>query len=100
MEHVQMRAPSRIIILLSRIVAAVILFSALSLLFGFAGSFRFSPDSSGVASFKDRALHKSVPGIKVSISVLGSGESRQSFGEDLARQNIQTIWPSIENDTE
>jgi hypothetical protein len=36
----------------------------------------------------------------VSISVLGSEESRQSFGEDLARQNIQPIWLSIQNDTE
>jgi hypothetical protein len=36
----------------------------------------------------------------VSISVLGSDESRQSFGEDLARQNIQPIWLSIENDTD
>ena len=75
------------------------MFSALTLLFGFAGSFRFGPDLGG-ASFKDRALHKTAPGIKVSISVLGPDESRQSFGEDLARQNIQPIWLSIQNDTE
>src|SRR6516162_1701844 len=96
----KMRAPSRIIIILSRIVAAAIVLSALTLLFGFVGSFRFNPDSNGEASFKTRALHKSAPGIKVSISTLGSDESRQSFGEDLARQNIQPIWLSIQNDTE
>jgi hypothetical protein len=81
-------------------VAVAIMLLALTLLAGFVGSFDFSPDSSGDAGFKARAQRKSVPGIEVSISALGSAESRQSFGEDLARQNIQPVWISIDNETE
>jgi hypothetical protein len=81
-------------------VAGTILFLVLALLVGFFDSFRFSPDPGRDANFKARAQHKSVPGIKVSISALGPAESRQSFGEDLARQNIQPIWLSVENETE
>ena len=96
----QSRTLSRIIVTLSTIVAGAILFLVLALLVGFFDSFRFSPDPGGDANFKARAQHKSVPGIKVSISALGPAESRQSFGEDLARQNIQPIWLSVENETE
>ena len=96
----QSRTLSRIIVTLSTIVAGAILFLVLALLVGFFDSFRFSPGPSGDANFKARAQHKSVPGIRVSISALGPSESRQSFGEDLARQNIQPIWLSVENETE
>ena len=96
----QSRTLSRIIVTLSTMVAGTILFLVLALLVGFFDSFRFSPDPGGDANFKARAQHKSVPGIKVSISALGPAESRQSFGEDLARQNIQPIWLSVENETE
>src|SRR5690349_12749602 len=82
------------------IVAAAIVLSGLGLLVGFAGSFGFSPDPSSDAEFKARAQRKSVSGITVSISALGAVESRKSFGEDLARQNIQPVWLSIENETE
>ena len=34
------------------------------------------------------------------ISALGARESQQSFGEDLAKFNIQPIWLSVENDTD
>ena len=96
----QSRTLSRIIVTLSTMVAGTILFLVLALLVGFFDSFRFSPDPGRDANFKARAQHKSVPGIKVSISPLGSDESRQSFGEDLAGQNIQPIWLAIKNDTE
>jgi hypothetical protein len=96
----QSRTISRIIVTLSTIVAGAILFSVLALFVGFFDSFRFSPDPSGDGNFKARAQHKSVPGIKVNISALGPAESRQSFGENLARQNIQPIWLSVENETE
>jgi len=96
----QSRTLSRIIVTLSTMVAGTILFLVLALLVGFFDSFRFSPDPGRDANFKARAQHKSVPGIKVSISALGPAESRQSFGEDLARQNIQPIWLSVENETE
>ena len=66
----------------------------------FLKSFRFNPDPSGDASFIARAQQKAAPGIKVSISALGGGESQQSFGEDLAKYNIQPVWLSIENETD
>jgi hypothetical protein len=62
-------------------------------------SFRFDPDPSGDADFIARAQQKSAPGIKVSASALGAGESRRSFGENLAKYDIQPVWLSIENET-
>jgi hypothetical protein len=41
-----------------------------------------------------------VPGLQVSASALGARESQQSFGEDLAKYNIQPVWLSIENETD
>jgi hypothetical protein len=64
------------------------------------GPFRFSPDASGEASFIARAQIKSAPGINVKVSALGAQESRQSFGEDLAKYGIQPVWLSIENETD
>jgi hypothetical protein len=100
MKRAESGTASRILAAISKVVAAAILLAALALLVGFVGSFGFSPDSSGDTSFKARAQHRSVAGIRVSISALGSAESRRSFGEDLARQNIQPVWLSIENETE
>jgi hypothetical protein len=94
------RIGSRIVAIISKMVAAAILLSILALVLGFFDSFRFNPDPSGEATFKARAQQKSVSGITVSISALGAAESRRSFGEDLAKQNIQPFWLSIENETE
>jgi hypothetical protein len=80
--------------------AAVILLCALALGMSFLDSFKFNPDPSGDTSFIGRAQQKSVPGIKVNVSALGANESRQSFGEDLAKYNIQPVWLSIENETD
>src|SRR6516165_5011976 len=66
----------------------------------FHSSFRFNPDGSSAASFITRAQRKSAPGITVSISALGPHESQQTFGENLARYNIQPVWLSIENETD
>jgi LssY C-terminus len=63
-------------------------------------SFWFHPDPSGDADFIDRAQEKSASGIKVGASALGADESRRSFGEDLAKHNIQPVWLSIENETD
>jgi hypothetical protein len=63
-------------------------------------SFQFHPDSSDDASFILRAQHKEAHGIKVSASALAAHESRRSFGENLARYNIQPVWLSIENETD
>ena len=91
---------ARIIGAASKILVAGILLLALALMIAFVDSFRFNPDQSGDANFMARAQHKSVPGIKVNVSALGAGESRQSFGENLAGQNIQLVWLSIQNETE
>jgi hypothetical protein len=66
----------------------------------FLSSFQFNPDPSDDASFIRRAQHKEAHGIKVSASALGARESQQSFGENLARYNIQPVWLSIENETD
>jgi hypothetical protein len=66
----------------------------------FLSSFWFNPDPSSDATFISRAQTKTVPGIQVSISALGARESQQSFGEDLAKHNIQPVWLSIENETD
>jgi hypothetical protein len=66
----------------------------------FLSSFQFNPDPSDDASFIRRTQHKEAHGIKVSASALGARESQQSFGENLARYNIQPVWLSIENETD
>jgi len=63
-------------------------------------SFRFNPDPSNDADFIARAQLKSAPGIRVSASALGARESRRSFGENLAKYDIQPVWLSIENETD
>ena len=83
-----------------KIFAAAILLFALALMVAFLNSFRFNPDPSGDENFIARAQHKSALGIKVNASALGARESQQSFGEDLARYNIQPVWLSIENETD
>ena len=80
--------------------AVVILLFVLVATTTFLNSFWFRPDPSGDRSFIARAQQKSAPGIKVNISALGAHESQQSFGEDLARHNIQPVWLSIENETD
>jgi LssY C-terminus len=84
----------------TKIFAVAILLCALALVMGFLSSFRFNPDPSGDTSFIARAQDKFVPGIKVSVSALGARESQQSFGENLAKYNIQSVWLSIENETD
>jgi LssY C-terminus len=63
-------------------------------------SFRFRPNPSADVAFTARAQQKSAPGIKVRVSALGARESQQSFGEDLAKFNIQPVWLSIVNETD
>jgi hypothetical protein len=63
-------------------------------------SLQFNPDSSHDADFIARAQRKSASGITVSASALGAPESRRSFGENLAKYDIQPLWLSIENETD
>jgi hypothetical protein len=85
---------------LYKTIVAAILICAVAMATSILSSFRFNPDPSGDASFIARAQQKSAPGIKVNISALGTRESQQSFGEDLAKYNIQPVWLSIENETD
>ena len=85
---------------LYKILAAIILLCVLAAAVTFAGSFRFRPDPSGDASFIARAQQKSVTGINVRASALGTHESQQSFGENLAKYGVQPVWLSIENETD
>jgi hypothetical protein len=63
-------------------------------------SLQFHPDPTVDSDFIGRAQQKSAPGIKVSASALGARESQRSFGEDLAKYDIQPVWLSIENETD
>ena len=83
-----------------RIGAAALLLVALALTVTFMNSFRFNPDPSADASFIARAQQKSAHGLTVNVSALGARESQQSFGEDLARYNIQPVWLLVENETD
>jgi hypothetical protein len=85
---------------LYKLIAGAILLCLLAVAAAFLTSFSFNPDSSGDASFIARAQQKSAPGINVKMSALGARESQQSFGEDLAKYNIQPVWLSIENETD
>ena len=81
---------------LYKVLAAVILLCGLAAAATFLGSFRFNPDRSSDASFIARAQQKSASGIKVNASALGTRESQQHFGENLAKYDIQPLWLSIE----
>src|SRR6516225_11129672 len=83
-----------------KILAYGVLLFALVVAIAISQSFRFGPDQSAEAAFIARAQQKSAPGIKVRISALGARESQQSFGEDLAKFDIQPVWLSIQNDTD
>jgi LssY C-terminus len=85
---------------LYKILVAVLLLCALAVAISFFDTSSFIPNPDANASFIARAQQKSAPGIKVKMSALGAGESQQSFGEDLAKYDIQPVWLSIENDTD
>jgi hypothetical protein len=85
---------------LYKIFIAVLLLCALAVAFNFFDTSSFIPNPNADESFIGRAQQKSAPGFKVKMSALGARESQQSFGEDLAKYDIQPVWLSIENDTD
>jgi hypothetical protein len=85
---------------LHKTLVVIVLFCVSAVALTLVNSFRFSPDSSADTDFIERAQQKSVPGIKVSASALGARESQRSFGESLAKYDIQPVWLSIENETD
>jgi hypothetical protein len=78
------------------IITALLCLSAAAIMM--MSSFRFDPDPSSDEDFIARAQEKSAPGMKVSASALGARESQRSFGENLAKYDIQPVWLSIENE--
>jgi LssY C-terminus len=85
---------------LPKFFAAVLVVCAAAAAVSILSSLRFNPDPSADASFIARAQQKSAPGITVRVSALGERESRQSFGEDLAKYDVQPVWLSIDNETD
>jgi ABC-type phosphate transport system substrate-binding protein len=82
-----------------KILVAAIVVIALAAVLAVLNSFEFSPDSSDASTFVARA-QQHAPGITVNASALGASEGLRFFGENLARQNIQPVWLSIENQTD
>jgi LssY C-terminus len=83
-----------------KILAAVISLCTVAAAAAFLNSFRFNPDASADASFISRAQKKAVPGIQVSISALGTRESEQSLGEDLADIIFNRFGFRLKNSTD
>ena len=63
-------------------------------------AFQFKLDPNGDADFIAGPQEKSLAEIRVSASAFGARESQRSFGENLAKYDIQPVWLSIENDTD
>ncbi len=83
-----------------KILIAVLLLCSFVMAINFFDSSSFIPDPNADSSFIARAQQKSARGIKVMMSALGTRESQQSFGEDLAKYDIQPVWLSIDNETD
>jgi hypothetical protein len=49
---------------------------------------------------RERALIKEMNGVRTSTALVGDEEAKRLFGIDLARQKIQAVWLSIENNTD
>ncbi len=47
--------------------------------------------------FKERARSKHDEDVRVTVAVLSAEESKELFGVDLARKNIQPVWVRVEN---
>ena len=47
--------------------------------------------------FRERAQSKSDEDVRVTVAVLSAEESKELFGVDLARKNIQPVWIRVEN---
>ncbi len=84
----------------SRFAYAALLLAAAVVVASVFDSETFRPDPTADEAFISRAESQTAAGLKVSVSALGPEESRRSFGEDLARDGIQPLWVSIENDTD
>jgi hypothetical protein len=64
-----------------------------------AGCAAFHPKPIDDIPFKQRLQTQEKDGISVSTTVLSADESRQAFGLDLEKTNVQAVWIRIENRT-
>ena len=70
------------------------------LLMAIQGCARHHPLPSSESIFLERAQTKTMNNVKVTTAVPSSEETRQIFGVDLYRHNIQPVWIEIENQDE
>jgi hypothetical protein len=77
------------ILLLSILVIVAFIFS------GCAAT--YNPGSLYDVGFRKRAQSKHDEDVRVTVAVLSAEESKELFGVDLARKNIQPVWIRVEN---
>jgi hypothetical protein len=81
-------------------IIAIVLLAGFWTLQNVARPLRFEPDPGAAAAFEVRAQVQEAAGIEVKATALSATESRRFFGENLARNEIQPLWLSIENETD
>ena len=59
------------------------------------GCIRYRPQPLHEAAFWDRVQVRERAGVRVTAAALGPRESRETFGDDLARHGIQPVWLQI-----
>ncbi len=57
----------------------------------------YHPGSIHEVGFRERAQSKSDEDVRVTVAVLSAEESKELFGVDLARKDIQPVWVKVEN---
>jgi hypothetical protein len=60
-------------------------------------SSNFNPKSFFDVPFRERIQSKVEDAVKVSVAVLSAEESKQIFGVNLAKEDIQPVWVRVEN---
>jgi hypothetical protein len=83
--------------LVSHFVAVFQVTTAALFLFALNGCAAYNPKPLAQIPFMERALTKTRGGVTVTAAVLGPEESRQAFGANLARREIQPVWLKIVN---
>jgi hypothetical protein len=64
------------------------------------GCARYHPPPSSESIFMERAQAKTINNVKVTTAVPSSEETREIFGVDLYRYNIQPVWIQVDNQDE
>jgi len=64
------------------------------------GCARYQPRPSDEAIFMERAQTKMINNVKVTTAVPSSEDTKQIFGVDLYRYNIQPVWIEVDNQDE